>query len=452
MNHNIVYFKHKYNKYTLKLHKLTGGMLYSTLGEIESYERTLEHVKLNGLLLKKAPDFLKKDPDIVMAAVCQNTKALQYADDILKTSRGFIMSVLEVNPSALQYVTSPRMIDNANFLMTVIELYDAGMFKFASNRLKKSQDFILKLVSQNSDILEHADNELKKDPVFMMKVVKESGFALQFASDIIRETHFDIVLAAVQRNGHAVEYALGKLKLNRDIALAAVSENSHGLKYIDETLKGDAEIVLTAMSGRGRGAWILQFADKSLFDNKEFILAAIQHDGFALEYANDKMKKDPRIVIAAMRETIHALQFAHYNIRTNRDFVKRVVHNIGWFDKLVDNKIEYILEALTRNGLALQYALQEHKGDKNIVLCAMRQNVRALKYANISLTNNYEFMKNAVSLNPDALYYATTRVQTILLQEMRDANVAFGATSNGTLSPHVYHNIKKYIIPLKLMK
>ena len=41
----------------------------------------------------------------------------------------------------------------------------------------------------------------------------------------------------------------------------------------------------------------LFFADKKLFENKEFVLKLVQINGIMLKYANEKLKNDKYIVL-----------------------------------------------------------------------------------------------------------------------------------------------------------
>jgi sulfur carrier protein ThiS len=69
---------------------------------------------------------------------------------------------------------------------------------------------------------------------------------------------------------------------DKNIVLAAVKKNGRALQYASEELKEDRELVLTAVQQNGRA---LQFASKNLKENREFILEAVQQNALALEYA-----------------------------------------------------------------------------------------------------------------------------------------------------------------------
>ena len=120
------------------------------------------------------------------------------------------------------------------------------------------------------------------------------------------------VLAAVKRDGRALEFADKSLKKDKSIVLAAVRTNGYALEYTDKSLKKDKSIVLAAVKRDG-GA--LEYADKSLKKDKSIVLAAVKQDGFALEYADKSLKKDKSIVLAAVKTNRYALGYADESLR-----------------------------------------------------------------------------------------------------------------------------------------
>eukprot|EP00971_Amphidinium_carterae_P064306 1273511-Amphidinium_carterae.1 len=58
----------------------------------------------------------------------------------------------------------------------------------------------------------------------------------------------EIVLAAVQQNGSALEYAAEECKTDRKIVLAAVTQNGYALQWAAEECKTDRQIVLAAVT------------------------------------------------------------------------------------------------------------------------------------------------------------------------------------------------------------
>merc|ERR1712194_867406 len=81
-------------------------------------------------------------------------------------------------------------------------------------------------------------------------------------------TAHEIVLAAVSKNGDALQWASADLKADREIVLAAVSNDGFALQYASADLKADREIVVIAVSKNGNS---LQYASADLKADREFL-------------------------------------------------------------------------------------------------------------------------------------------------------------------------------------
>jgi predicted RNA-binding protein (virulence factor B family) len=58
-------------------------------------------------------------------------------------------------------------------------------------------------------------------------------------------------------------------------------------------LRKDREIVLAAVQQNG---YVLEYADESFKKDKEVVLAAVQQNGNALKYADESLQNDPDIL------------------------------------------------------------------------------------------------------------------------------------------------------------
>jgi predicted RNA-binding protein (virulence factor B family) len=69
------------------------------------------------------------------------------------------------------------------------------------------------------------------------------------------------------------------------------------------------------------------------------------------------------------------------------------------------------LKAVKQNGDSLQYASEELKNDKEVVLEAVKQYGRSLLYASEELKNDKEFVLEVVKQNGDSLEYASEELK-----------------------------------------
>ena len=137
--------------------------------------------------------------------------------------------------------------------------------------------------------------------ILEIEIVRENG------TPIFASSNKDIVLAAVQQNGLALDYASKELRNDPEIVLEAVQKNGEAFKFASEELKKDRAFVLKAVQ---QDVSALQFASEILKADNLFILEALQQDGLALAYASEKLKNNDEIVSAAVQKNNAALAYA----------------------------------------------------------------------------------------------------------------------------------------------
>ena len=117
--------------------------------------------------------------------------------------------------------------------------------------------------------------------------------------------------------------------------------------------------------------------------------------------------------MAAVAQKGDALQFASEELKNDREIVMaamvKLYHNL----KLgrVNTLKEVVMAAVTQNGDALRYASNELENDKEIVMAAVAQKGRALEYASEELKNDKEIVMAAVTQDGLALEYASNELK-----------------------------------------
>ena len=239
--------------------------------------------------------------------------------------------------------------------------------------------------------------KLRSDAVFIVRkdcfveAIKEGRASLRMAHGdedeasprnlLIRDK--DIVLAAVNQDGMALEYAHDDLKDNREVVEAALESEGVALRYASQALKSDKDVILAAVRKNGSA---LQYVNDEFKQDREVVLAAVKKNGYAFRFASDALKGNGDVVKAAVQQCGFALKFASVALKSDKEIVKAAVRQCG---------------------LALEYASEPLKGDKEIVKAAVQQNGAALKYASEPLKGDEEIVKAAVQQNGAALEYAS---------------------------------------------
>ena len=82
----------------------------------------------------------------------------------------------------------------------------------------------------------------------VLAAVEQDGRALQFASDEVRGD-FEVVLTAVEQCGRALKFAAEELRRNKVIALAAVQQDAGAISLLPPQLRQDWQILRVATHG-----------------------------------------------------------------------------------------------------------------------------------------------------------------------------------------------------------
>jgi len=69
---------------------------------------------------------------------------------------------------------------------------------------------------------------------------------------------------------------------------------------------------------------ILSNLDKSLKDDKEFILDLVRKKGWALQYASERLKSDKEVVLEAVNRTKWSIKFANKKLKKDKVFLNSI--------------------------------------------------------------------------------------------------------------------------------
>ena len=240
------------------------------------YSIMLPNVTRNGLILEIASPELKKNPELVKAAMQENVHALHYADKELKADRDFMLEAVQENVDALWY---------------------------ADEALKADGDFMRKAVQENVDALKYAAAKLRSDRIYML--------------------HTEGILTA-ENEFYPLQYATDELRSDRDFMLACIEETPHAFQYATDALKSDSAFKIQAVMVDP----CVLIVDKALTTDRGVVLAAVKQNGEALQDAEEGPRADPAIVLAAVRQNGRALEFAAEDLRADPEIMKAALHSI----------------------------------------------------------------------------------------------------------------------------
>ncbi len=196
--------------------------------------------------------------------------------------------------------------------------------------------------------------EAQDDTELVRLAVKKNGYALAYASQRLRDD-YETVMIAVRKTGQSLKYASVALRRNREIIDAAIHSDGCALEYVPEDLQQDRQLVLEA--AKNTCSWSL--IPEAFQTDKEIVLAVIAHYENVYPYIPDELADDIDIILAALDK--------------HSDLIATVVLSLP--DEVLADK-EKMLQIVTYNSAALEYASEELKTDKEVAMAALDSAIR----------------------------------------------------------------------------
>ena len=213
-------------------------------------ELMIEAVKIDGSLLQYADDSLKKDKEVVLAAVSSLSSNhedsfeiyLEYADDSLKKDREVVLMAVKHNCSSLEYASKNLQADREIVLAAVKfeaksgPVYQRGfMLEYASDDLKADREIVLQAMKNADSAYKYASEELQNDPE--LKEIAQPYLNRLKGSKAVADKKMkkdELTVCGSQLIVGFVEYSLNDLKTKSELR-EILSE------YIPEWDSGDRE-------------------------------------------------------------------------------------------------------------------------------------------------------------------------------------------------------------------
>lgn len=182
--------------------------------------------------------FICKYSDITEEGVYRNDREIVF---FVLNRRGYVFENMSL-----------EMKRDREIVMAAIKNYPSAI-TYADPIFKKDKRMALKLAGCYEDTLKYIDKELAKDEEILLKVLKFEGKKLKEISKKIQTKN--MVLAAVKNNGLALQFASKKFKRDKEVVFYAVFNNSVSLKYAAEELKEDKTFELEVEHSKKFWKW-----------------------------------------------------------------------------------------------------------------------------------------------------------------------------------------------------
>lgn len=424
--------------------QISGHLLQiATDGVKDNRGLVLAAVRQNGLALEHARGAAREDRDVVLAAVQENGMALRFAPEELRADEEIVAAAVAQNVEAFN-LASHSVNNKEAVIMAAIALPSdinaraaqvrAAVFRNASESLRQDRDFVIRAIKVNWRVLGHVLPEHKSDRDICLVAAARCGEALTLVDPSLRSDK-EFILATVNKNGSALQHSTSESQEDEQVVLAAVAHCPGAMQYASYKLKTDLafvkEVVKTnraafkyAIQAKSLAIEImhldglaLAFASPPLRADPDVVLAAVAQTGAAFQHAATELKTDPAVVLAAAELDRHAVSFAQAQLRKGWEAFEHVVAAWGVsdlrprFKELVSYK-PIVLQAVAREGLALEWVPDDLLEDRDVVISAFWQGRLELQKCSARLRGHKTVVLEAIHCRGDDFQHATEELKS----------------------------------------
>ena len=349
------------------------------------------------------PKTLLKDREFVLKLIQLNSFNIKFIPNDLKDDNLLYFTALSNDPSISLsgykafdeevYIKLYNILENEEFATELI-LKNIFVFNYLPDDLKKSEPFILNLIERLSELTTKVGFETgNQKRQLLVSIIKINNNNRRIINASLKYTIDDIYLGEL-----IFKNTVEDLYNNLDFILCAVEINGFLLQYIPYQFKNHRDIVLTAIinySNFKSGQWgndsPLKYASESLRNDMEVVLAAIQKDGRAISYASDNLKKNVDLVFESLKKGAGLSYFTYlpFDLQTR----------------------ENLLLTLKNGGGDIDLIPIDLRSDKEILMFAIKYYAKNLSQASAELKNDKEIVLAAVKSSGEVLEYVSDELR-----------------------------------------
>jgi hypothetical protein len=193
---------------------------------------------------------------------------------------------------------------------------------------------------------------------------------------------------------HRAVIMLARYPGSEEIAEWAVSYHPQCAHLLQDNFRNHPSVMGIVLEQSPLSA--IRLADGAVRGNKAFMMKAVARDGNLLAYASSSLLADFDLVECAIRNCPSALQYADYDVRDNAPWFFKMVGENGLLLEYASSGVRttrrVVLRACQQNGMALLFAPQYDRGDREIVNAALAQTVHACQFASKPYQGTPEFI------------------------------------------------------------
>lgn len=298
-----------------------------------------------------------------------------------------------------------ELLKNRDFLIEVLKI-NTSVFRF-TEQFQNDKEIVRAVIKQDIaakrgiGLLKFASEEIRADKGFMLEMLSLDNWALDKASDELKDDKEFVLQAMKGKYAIPLDFASLRLRKDKDVVLENISNEilrtmqyklKCDIKNIEEKRKIIKQNIESILLKKYNDKDILRAVEeKAKYENLFEILKKIRGD------FTDPLSEE---IIKKIEAKPSLLEYADEEIKNDKKVILSAIKKAWYVFRFASKQLradrEVVLAAIEENALNLQYASEELRDDKEIVIKAVRKIGGAINYASERLKNDKEVGMEAI--------------------------------------------------------
>lgn len=269
-----------------------------------------------------------RDERVFRVVFLQSPRAFELIPEELRKNQTYCLRVLDWCPDVYAFVPKRAFEDERQFVVDFVKLAPRN-FIYLENEYKTDEQFCLKVTNKQPLVFEHLPLTIMGNCEFLLKLDKITPDIVKvLIGKFITCLHNNDALAKKVSEDHPdnLEWLRGDRLRDLDFVRNAVTKQPMSLKHV--TFHNcTREVVLAAVQGNGLALEFAYEHNKTSPFFEEMIDAALAQNGFALQFVEEGRRTENRVKLAITSNPL-ALQFA-VNSTDNYQIVRKAIEANG---------------------------------------------------------------------------------------------------------------------------
>lgn len=391
-----------------------GQLRWRRLDEVLTFAARVTCAEVMMRLVELHPDVLlhaaarfAHDRDVAAAAVYFHAEALRHVAPHLRADRVFVRFAVAFHGEALAFAADALRAD-AELVCAAVRNGALSLFHDAlPTECVHDRTFVLCAITRDktADTLALVEEPFRSDREIVLAAVAVSASNFRFAAEELRGCK-SFVLEVVRQHPHAYVHVSAALKDDKDVTLAAVAQDWTLLQHAPAAMRGDADVISAVLL---QDADVLALASDALWTDATFVRMVCEtYDTEKLARVPHAVWRDRELVLAVMATCAYVFFYADAALVADKLFVTEAVAQNPDVLPLTSFRgdKDVVLTAVRRNWTAVMTADGAMRGDKDVALAAVVQHWNALEEVSPALRCDPEVVLAALTSGAGALAHA----------------------------------------------